>query len=390
MLDQIANLSGTTLPEGLEESLKDLVDSEDVRIVICLPNARPPEVKGCNPSGVVTLVNDSLAADTSLLPENMFSVIAAFEILEPVSLSAEQLSRQLEAKASSIAAAFGEGPTLDCFNVYGLRKTIGRDAKIWAPTLGGGMWTISEQKINKYERKYFITVEVPRLKLSENFHDYVDAQVARLDGPMGSTLPMKQVYESTEYNICTRAAERNVCKVAAVIADALQLKIKTLPDLAALKDDPRQQIPVATFRTLRNHLYCATLHQENVVGERVRTNSESALAIYHEAGSMRASSSVAMLPLSPLEGIAVFNRSDNTAAHAIPASVGIRKATRTITPAERQHIDARFFWPEKSSRMLPARLQAEYKDEQSFLALDFIQNRDSRVLLKPLVTYISE
>ena len=102
-------------------------------------------------------------------------------------------------------------------------------------------------------------------------------------------------------------------------------------------------------------------------------------------------SNAALMPLSPLKGIVLFNSSSNRAVHSIPANVGKKAATRTIDEAELEYINSRFFWPnKKTSKEIPQKLRTEYKSEEEFLGLNFIQNVESRALLKPLITYFAE
>ena len=77
---EIKNFSGSTLSEQLERALEEFIDSENVAMVVSLPNAQVSQIEGCNPSGMVAVVNRENIVDVALLPDNMFSVIAAFEI----------------------------------------------------------------------------------------------------------------------------------------------------------------------------------------------------------------------------------------------------------------------------------------------------------------------
>lgn len=387
---EIKNFSGSTLSEQLERALEEYIDSENVALVVSLPNAQVAQIEGCNPSGMVAVVNRENTADIALLPDNMFSVIAAFEIENFKSISMETLLGKIDGYVKQINASLGEGPSLDDIVMYGLRQNVGNDRRSWTPTLGGGSWTISEEKVDKYRRKHYITVEVPRLKLSQDFHDFVENQAPNLQESTSVQTSMEDIYKSVEYRNCTIAALRNARRVASVIASTIGLKLRTLPDVQALENDRFSDLPVAAFTTLRNHLQPATIYGGTITDTSKTSRIEPGIAVFHEAGSMRESTD-ALMPLSPLKGIIKFSACTNRAVHSIPANVGQKSTSRRIEEAEIEYIKARFFWPSKErSEAIPAKLRAEYNSEEEFLALDFIQNVASRALLKPLVTYLEE
>jgi len=319
----------------------------------------------------------------------MFSVIAAFEIHNFKTISMETFLAKLDDNVHEITRKLGDGPSINDITIYGQRKNIGKDRQPWTPTLGKGTWTISEHKLDKYERRHFLTVEIPKVKLSEDFHDFVEGAGLDLQKSAASHSTMQEMYDSAEYRLCTITAKRNACRVAGIIGDALGLELKQRPDLHAF-GDKQSSSPIPDYLMLRNHMTPTAILQETFQDTKIHTRKDNGIAIFHEAGSMRESHNGAMVKLSPLEGILVFNQSSNAAAHCLPTSVGKVREERSITAAELEHINRRFFWPSKATQQLPLDLRSQYKTEQDFTQLEFIRNLDSRMHLKPLATYMSE
>lgn len=390
MRDELKNFSGVPLSAETQRALEEFITEQDGVFVISLPNVQPPSVEGCNPTGMVVLVKRDQMAETSLLPENMFGVIAAFEICNFKTISKETFLAKFDEHAREIASKLGDGPSIDDITVYGQRKNIGKDRRQWSPTLGKGTWTISEYKQDKYKRRHFITIEIPEVKLSEDFHNFVESTTPDLQHSTATHTTMQEIYDSAEYRVCAITAKRNACRVAGTIASALGLELNERPDLQAFPNDKQLHLPVPSYLTLRNHMSPTTILQETFHDAKVHERTDEGLAIYHEGGSMRESHNGAMIKLSPMEGILIFNQSTNSAAHCIPSSVGTVSAERSIAPEELEHITERFFWPGRSTRSLSPSLRAQYKTEQDFVKLDFIRNLNSRMHLKPLATYMSE
>lgn len=368
--------------------------------VVAMPNVQKIESSSVLPSGTVICVRADAQLDVSLLPNNMFSVIALYPIIK--AKNTEDLddeyfrSRMSVEKGRRIAEGFGAGPSLSTTDLVGMGGRIGRDTATWKPMLGTGFWAICQHEREKYDSRYYVAVYVPKTQLSTEFLDRV-TEIAQSDAHTLQHSTFKHIHELPEYHTATRLARRNASKIALQVASAFSVVVQHTVDTDALVSPTTLTQPMIA---LPHHITQFNHFDRVKVGTKTSNGTRyvDSVAIYNGCGSLNESSGGMVVPVSPRLGIdlypnvkRVLNHIRNGAVNAVPqgrATDGVRSLRQPDLRFNENHV----FWESKRGKAVHPKMKLAYRVESDTDVDQFMPHGadEEKLRLEHVIEYLGE
>lgn len=400
VMSKIESTYGPELTQIQAASLDNLVKEVQGTLgVITLPNLEQIDDPLTVPSGTVICVSKDGQLEVSVIPENLFSLMAVYPILESKSgadLDDDYFRHRMSTElGSKIASKFGAGPSVKNMNT-GIGAPLGSDMKKWAPFLGGGFWSINKYEKQMYSGQYYVSVYVPRTQLSTEFVEAarVMAQQDALN-PSSQCSTFNDVFTMPTYSRAEQLAKRNVNKIAWKVATAFDVYIKhridnDAPDSKKTLTKPLTAVP--SHFSIYNHLETVKLSLDD------NSPLVEAIAIYKGCGSINSSVGGFVAPVSPRLGVDFFPDIRRVAGFLHNQTINAIPLGRSlIGSADLNQPDLKFnenhvYWEGKKGRAVHPKMKQVYNVASENEINPFLPSgeKEKRMRLAHLLLYLGK
>lgn len=402
---KVVNIGDDVLTDTQTKAFDKLSDDvPSLKIVFVMSNAEKVSHENLLPSGTVLVMSSDTPVDSSLLPENMFSILASYDIVtEEKEVLTDRHFETIfeEGVCDKINEKMGTGPSKNNMILEGLPAHIGCDKRNWAPSLGKGFWSISKCLINKFDPEYKIVVYVPNTQMGKEFEDHVTELTESHNGGSAKTsTEFKELLNSQNYHLTKNSSRRNADKIATIVADAFGVNVKSRIDTVALYNlatNSRPEIAIPSAVTYYNHLDGMKLQM------RTETGSEysDCTAIYNKAGSIRNSVNAILVPVDPLHGVLAFenpvsggNITRNKFADAVPFGLTSPTPVTKLTEGQKRFIRDNISWPTKAENpVIPEEyfVSRQHQANTANIFEKYIKSENLKVsLYTPVVSFLGK
>jgi hypothetical protein len=397
MSERLVDKSVGALDKTSTECLKKyLGEHPDILKLFALPNVKNVSSSDVLPSGVVVVVAADAALNPSLLPSKFLSVLTVYQ------LSTEEGSRIRRNDISNvnkdgklqiaIDEYCGEGPSLsNTFVVHCDPKMAGKDSKSWTPGLGATGWVaISKHTPRRFESTHYLCVFSSNDKLSQELSDIAEkmsdqTDTHSIDGS-NSPLSMLDFAQRKELQYAKILARRNNDYIAKFVADTVGFKLHRLkPDLDGLVDKETWKpnlIALPDTVTYFGHLKKVQFEDDEpdradgVPQNMVVKQSQPAVVIYNKCGDISASVNGCAVPLSPMNGVALFestrqhnNVNSNDMMNSVPCGVGYSDGLVSLKDGHREYVQSCVHWSGKQEGRLHSKTLRDYRSQEPIVDL---------------------
>ena len=342
--------------------------------IFALPNVKNVADSGTLPRGTLTVVSSDASLNPALIPSRLLAALTIYEVsaasgepLEDTSFSPTQISDALK-------TILGNGPSLkDIYVDHCDPQLSGRDKTDWKPSLGQrGFVSISKYEPRRFESTYYICVFNSNDKLSAELVEIADDMSLQTDihSIDGKNTPTKlaSFMARKECQYAKVMVRRNNDRVAMQLAGKLGLKVNRM------REDIDGLIDIRT----RKHAVIAIPDTVTYFGHfaKVQFNDgkvdHDAIAIFDSSSGVVSSGQGCAVPLSPIEGIAMFEGlpasnaiSTDKLVNCLPCGVGHTGTHRKLDPALTKYVSTCVHWNGKENHH-----QLHSKTTQDYRAVD--------------------
>lgn len=369
--------SGGAATEKTLEILQSVLDENPkIREIVVLPNVGNVKNSSRLPTGTITLVEEDAAMTPALLPKSIMSVLTLYEISSKNEEVLDDRHFTAERIQSALANILGEGPSLDNAFVGHCDPNIrGRDSKPWKPALGKSGWvSVSKYEPRRFESTYYIAVFSSNDRISEQMADIADSMSLQTDihSIKGQIEPpsISRFMSREEYGLARVIARRNNDKIAIQLAEALGLSLNRTADdvdgLVNVNTHKPDVVAIPDYVTYFGQISTARLQYKQSV--------DTVIAIYDNCTKVSGGAGNAVVPLNPIDGIALFEKLPSSTVIAtgqlfgcLPCGTGKSDEHRSLDSAQRKYVSNCVHWEGKIADQLHHKVTREYRSADAVL-----------------------
>ena len=370
------NSGGAATQKTLETLQKYLDENPKIREIVVLPNVGNVKNASSLPTGTITLVEENTAMNPALLPKSIMSVLTLYEISKKNDEVLDDRHFTPEKIQSVLKEILGEGPSLDNAFVGHCDPNIkGRDSKSWKPALGKSGWVaISKYEPRRFENTYYIAVFSSNDTISDQMVDIADSMslqtdIHAIDGAIDPP-SISKFMAREEYGLARVIARRNNDKIAIRLAEALSLNVNRTADdvdgLVNAKTHKLDVVAIPDFVTYFGQISTARLQYKQ--------NVDTVVAIYDNCTKVTGGAGNAVVPLNPIDGIALFEKLPSSTVFAtgqpfgcLPCGTGKSDEHRSLDSAQRKYISNCVHWEGKITDQMHHKVTRQYRSVDAVL-----------------------
>jgi len=375
---RINDVSKGVLSDSTVKALEThLNEHPEIMRVFALPNIKNVADSSTLPRGTLTVVSSDASLNPSLIPSRLLAALTIYKISSESGEPLEDSSFSPEHISAALQEILGEGPSLgDIYVEHCDPQLAGRDKAEWKPSLGKrGFVSISKYEPRRFESTYYICVFNSNDKLSSELVNIADDMSLQTDihSIEGKNTPTKlaSFMARKEYQFAKVLARRNNDRVAMQLAQKLELKVNRM------REDVDGLIDIST----RKHAVIAVPDTVTYFGHLTKVEfndgkaNHEAIAIFDSSSGVVSNAQGSVIPLSPIEGIALFEglpasnsiRADKL-TNCLPCGVGHTGEHRKLDTALTKYVGTCVHWVGKENQhRLHTKTTQDYRHVDSVL-----------------------